>query len=66
MIKGCGLRTVEFLQVNNRATQQVGEKFAFRNAIEVGVSETRYRLAHDHVQIVLVYVAVLPIKPVCV
>jgi len=53
MIEGCGLRTVEILQVKNRATQQFGEKFAFCNAIAVEVSEPRYRLAQDRVQIVI-------------
>jgi len=66
MIEGCGLRTVEILQVRNRATQQFGEKFAFCNAVAVEVSEPRYRLAHDRVQIVIGYMPVLPIEPVFV
>ena len=49
MIEGFGLRTVEILQVKNRATQKFGEKFAFLNALAVEVNEPRYRLAHDHV-----------------
>ena len=66
MIEGCGLRTVEILQVKNRATQQFREKFAFCNAIAVEVSEPRYRLDHDSVQIVIGYVPVLAIEPVFV
>jgi len=66
MIEGCGLRTVEILQVKNRATQQFGEKLAFCNAIAVELSEPRYRRAHDRVQIVIGYVSVLPINPVFV
>jgi len=66
MIEGCGLNTVEILQVKNRATQQFGEKFAFYNAIAVEVGEPRYRLCHDRVQIVIGYVPVLPIEPVFV
>jgi len=63
MIYGCGLRTVEILQVKNRATQEFGEKFTFRNAIAVEVIEPRYRLAQDHVQIVIGYVPTLLIEP---
>jgi len=66
MIEGCGLRTVQIVQVRNRATQQFGEKFAFRNAITVEVSEPRYRLTHDHVQIVIGYVPFSSIQPVFV
>jgi len=66
MIEGCRLRTVEILQVKNRATQQFGEKFEFRNAMALEVSEPNYRLAHDHVHIVIGYVPVLPIEPVFV
>jgi len=66
MIEGCGLRIVEILQVKYRATQQFGEKFAFCNALAVEVSEPRYRLAHDRVQIVISLVPVLPIEPVFV
>ena len=43
MFEGCGLRTVEILQVKNRATLQFGDKFAFCNAVAVEVSEPRYR-----------------------
>jgi len=64
MIERYGLRTVEILHVKNRATQEFGEKFAFRNAIAVVVSEHRKRLAHDLVQTVIGYVPVLPIEPV--
>jgi len=39
MIEGCGLRTVEILQVKDRVTQYFGEKFAFRFAITVEASE---------------------------
>jgi len=66
MIEGCGLRTVEIMQVKYRATQEFGEKFAFCNDIVVEVSEPRYRLAHNRVQIVIGYVPVLPIEPVFV
>ena len=66
MNEGFGLRTVPILQVKNRATQQFGEKFAFRNTIAVEVRESRYRLAHDHLQIEIGYVPVLPIEPVFV
>jgi len=66
MIEEYSLRTVEILQVKNRATQQCGEKFEFCNAVAVEVSEPRYRLAHDRVQIVIGYVPVLPIEPVFV
>jgi len=64
MIEGCGQRKVEILQVKNRATQQFGEKFVFRNAITVEVIEPRHHIAHDHVQIMIGYVSVLPIEPV--
>jgi len=64
MIEGCGLRTVEILQVKNWANQQFCEKFAFCNAIAVALSEPRYRLAHDLLQILIGYVPVLPIEPV--
>jgi len=61
MIERYGLRTVEILQIKNRATQQLGEKFAFLNVIAVEESEPRYRLIHDHVEIVIGYLPVLPI-----
>jgi len=64
MIEGFGLRTVEILQVKNQATQHFGDKFAFRKAIAVEVSEHPYRLAHDHERILIGYVSVLPIESV--
>jgi len=66
MIEGCGPRTVEILQVKNRVTSWFGEKFAFCNSIAVEVSEPRYRLAHDHVQIVIGLVPFLQIEAVFV
>jgi len=66
MIESRGLRTVKILQVDNGATQYFGEKFAFRDAIAVEVSEPCYRLAHDREQFVAVYVNVVPIEPVFV
>jgi len=61
-----GLRRVKILQVENRATQKFGEKFAFCDAIAVDVSEPCHRLAHDREQFVVVYVTVVPIEPVFV
>jgi len=66
MIEEFGLRSVEILQVKNRATQYFCEKFAFRKDIEVEVSESRYRLAQYHVHIVIGYVSVLQIEPVSI
>jgi len=63
VIKRCGLRTVKILQVENRATQQFGEKFAFCNAVAVEVSEHCHRLTRGRVQIVVGYVIVFPIDP---
>ena len=64
MIERSGMRKVEILLVKNRTSRYFGDKFPFRNAIAVKVSEPRYRLAHDHVEIVTRYVSVLSIEPV--
>jgi len=64
VIKRCGLRTVEILQVKNRVTLHFGEKKAFFNAIAVEVNEPWYRLANDCVEIVVGYVSVFPFEPV--
>jgi len=66
MIKRYRLRTVKILQVEIRATQQFGEKFEFCNAIAVEVSDPGHRLARERVQIVVGYVAAIPIEPVLI
>jgi len=66
VIKRCRLRTVKILQVENRATQQFGEKFESYNAVSVEVSEPCHRLVRQCVQIVVGYVNVFPIDPVLI
>ena len=64
MIKRYRPRTVKILHVQNRTTQQFGEKFAFCNAVAVQVSDPGHRLARDRVQIVAGHVIVFQIEAV--
>ena len=66
MVKRFRSKSVNILQVENKATQQFGEKFAFCNAVAVEVSEPDHRLGRDRVEIVVGYLTLFPIEPVLI